>query len=438
MSISRNDIFYLVIGWVLTVFSVIMLYSQGVTRSFFHQDDVVELAVVADWQGWPTISHMNNEHLNITFWPLLRAQWLLFGVNYAPYLTINILLHVMVMSLAFVITYKLTKSLLWASIPVWGMVINSSWYTVVWWITGQMFFLATIFALLSYWVVLKIMERPKSKYLYPILYLTAILPGLSWGVGLTWPVWLFLVFGIDYRRKSLNKIGHTLIAAQVTLTVIYFSLIGNNLSVHTDPRTWFTNPLAIINFVTLGLSKTLVGRWLWPSENLRASWVAVTAVLMIILMVKYLRKWVDNKVWFGFLVPIGSFLTFAIPRWRFGVEHALANYYAYFPLPFLLIGLVVLLSRMKLTGIKRILILSIFLIHIPLGWIGFENWARPWVVRPQQTRAYFNELNSTLPGSCIENIFIPEFIVPQQIWKIDFIWPIFKKNFDPFCIQLIQ
>jgi len=219
----------------------------------------------------------------------------------------------------------------------------------------------------------------------------------------------------------------------MTLGIIYLSLVGSNLSVHTDPKTWLSNPPAIINFMIMGLSKTVVGRWLWPGENLRASVVSILIVLVLTLIYRSRRKLLDNHILFGFVVAIGSFVTLAVPRWKFGIEHALANYYAYFPLSFLLIGVAVLLYRMKLTGIKRVLIMSIFLVHIPLSWTGFESWAKPWVVRPQQTRAYFAELNSTHPGSCLENRFIPEYVVPQNIWRIDFLWPIFKKDFDPFC-----
>ncbi len=433
MSVAKKDLLYVVIGWILTIFSVVMLYRQGVTRSFFHQDDVVELAVVADWQGWSTLGHMNNEHLNVTFWPLLRAQWLLFGISYPPYMLVNVLLHVIVLGLTFLITYRLTKSFVWASAPVWGMVINSSWFTVVWWITGQMFFLATIFALLSFWFSLKIIEKPKSKIFVPLLYVFSILPGLSWGIGLTWPIWPFLVFGFDYLKKRVNRIGYTLIAAQVTLSFIYFSLVGSNLSVHTDPKTWFVNPPAIIYFVMMGLSKTLVGRWLWPGENLRAGVVFAVIALAIMLIYRYGRKLIDKNILFGTMVAVGGFLTLAIPRWQFGIEHALANYYAYFPLPFLLIAVAVFLSKVKLTGLKKILVLSVFLIHIPLSWMGFESWAKDWVVRPQQTRAYFLELDATLPGHCLNDRFIPEFIVPQNIWRIGFLWPIFKKDFNPFC-----
>ena len=415
--------------------SAVMLYRQGIDRVYFHQDDVVELAVVADWQGWATLGHMNNEHLNITFWPLLRLQWILFGINFTPYLSFNIFLHLTVLLLIFLITHKLTKSLLWASLSVWGMVINPNWFTVVWWITGQMFFLTTIFALLTYWVILKIKEHPENGFWYFLLFFLATLPGLSWGVGLTWPIWPFLIFGVDYLKKRINTIGYMLVAAQVTLALIYFSLVGSNLGVHTDPRQWLTNPLAIINFVAVGISNTLVGRWLWPQENLKIRVACLLVLLIIILISKVYKKLSDRNVLFGLLVTVGSFVTFAIPRWRFGIGQAMANYYAYFPLPFLLISIAVLLSRVKPMGIKRLLIMAVFLIHIPLSWIGFEEWASEWVVRPQQTKAYFQELDATQPGKCLENRFIPEYIVPQNIWRIDFLWPIFKKDFDPFCKQ---
>ncbi|HCQ30844.1 TPA: hypothetical protein DIU27_00475 [Candidatus Collierbacteria bacterium] len=435
MGIAKKDLLYVVIGWVLTIFSVVMLYRQGVTRSFFHQDDVIELSVIADWKGWSTLGHMNNEHLNITFWPLLRTQWILFGINYLPYLTLNIFFHLVVLVLIFLTTYRLTESVLWSSIPVWGMVINSNWFTVVWWITGQMFFLTTIFALITYCVILKIRDKPKTTWLYPLLYIVSVLPGLSWGIGLSWPTWPLLIFGINYINRRVNKIGSVLIAAQLTLIVIYVSLVGSNLGVHTDPKTWFSNPLAIISFVVVGISNTVVGRWLWPPENLEVRVLFLLIMLTLFVISKPWRKIMDRNIIFGLMVTIGSFTTFAIPRWRFGIGHAMANYYAYFPLPFLLIAVAVFLSKYNCSGWRRALLLSIFLIHIPLSWIGFESWARDWVVRPQQTRAYFQEIDSTLPGSCLNNRYLPEFIVPQNIWRIDFLWPVFKKDFDPFCID---
>lgn len=420
-------------GWFLTFFSLYLLVRHGISRSFFHQDDVVELGVVARWQGWSTLAHMNNEHLNITFWPLLYLQWLLFGINYSPYLIINVFLHILVLALIFTITFKQTKSLLWSSLPVWGMVINPNWFTVVWWITGQMFFLSTIFALLSYWILLKIQTNPNQKLLYFFLFVTSILPGLSWGVGLTWPIWLLLVYGLDYKTRSINLIGKVLIASQISLVLIYFPLSRATLSVHTDPRTWLSNPLAVVKFAIVGISNTVVGRWLWPVENLKIRVIALAAMALIFIFSKTIKKIFQRNILFGIIVTSGVFLTFAIPRWRFGIGHAMANYYAYFPLPFLLISLSIFFQKVIKSNSQKLIILLIFVLHIPMSWYGFEQWAGDWVIRPQQTRAYFSELNSVQKGECLENIYIPEYIVPQNIWHIDYLWPIFKKDFNPFC-----
>lgn len=433
----KKETVFATLGWILTIFSVLMLSQQGITRSFFHQDDVVELGVISKWEGFTSLGHLNNEHLNITFWPLLRWQWLVFGINFAPYLMVNILLHLAVLILLFVITYKITKSLLWASVPVWGMVINANWFAVVWWITGQMIILATIFALLTYWMILLIKEKPKAKMPYWLLYLFAVLPGLSWGVGLTWPMWPFIVFGIDYAKKRINKIGRVLLISQATLVAMYFSLIGNNLSVHTNPATWLTNPWEVVKFVIVGVSNTVVGRWLWPSENLKIRLVCLILLVIVLIAFKLYKKMNERNVLFGLLVIGGCFLTYAIPRWRFGIGHAMANYYAYFPLTFLLVAMAVLFDKAKLEGWKRLVVLAIFLIHIPLSWIGFENWARDWVVRPQQTRAYFRQLDGLKMGDCIRNDYLPEYIVPQKIYRIKEIWSVFKKEWEPFCEETI-
>lgn len=423
---------YLISGWILTISSYMLLFLQGIQRSYFHQDDVIALAVVADWQDWKTLFHLNNEHLNITFWPVLRILWLNFDLNFSVYLAFSMFLHLLVLVLIFIITYKLTKSLLYSSLPVWGMVINPNWFAVIWWIDGQMFILTTLFALISYWLILKIRENP-SNFQYLLVYFVSLLPGLSWGVGLAWPTLPLIVFGIDYKDKRLNRLGFVLLASQVTLIGIYKILIGNNLGVNTDPATWLLNPLAIINFALVGISNTLIGRWLWPQENKPLRIICLTIVLCSIWLSRKNIKKINKDIFFGFLVALGSFAIIAIPRWRFGIGQAMANYYAYYPLPFLLISVSLFFYRLNLKGIKKTLLLSIFILHIPLSWLGFEDWASKWVVRPQQTKAYFKRLNSLQPGECLENIYLPDFIIPQKIWRLDYLWPIFKKGPFPDC-----
>ncbi len=428
----KRDSFYLISGWVLTIFSYIWLFLQGIQRSYFHQDDVIALAVVANWQGWKTLFHLNNEHLNITFWPVLRILWLNFGLNFSVYLAFSMLLHLLVLVLIFIITYKLTKSLLYSSLPVWGMVINPNWFAVIWWIDGQMFILTTISALISYWLILKTKEHP-SNFQYVLVYLISLLPGLSWGVGLVWPTLPLVVFGIDYKKKRLNRLGLVLLAAQVSLIGIYKILIGNNLGVNTDPVTWLSNPLAIINFALVGISNTLIGRWLWPQENKAIRIICLFVVLVLFSKIRPIKKLISKDVVFGAIVVIGSFLTYAIPRWKFGIGHAMANYYAYYPLSFLLISFSVFLKKLNPKGLKKTLLLSVFILHIGMSWLGFQDWARGWVVRPGQTKAYFQKLISLQPDECLENVYLPDFIIPQKIWRLDYLWPIFKKGPFPSC-----
>jgi hypothetical protein len=417
---------FLVLGWILTLASLFNLFFQGLQRSYFHQDDVIALGVVADWQGWKTILHLNNEHLNITFWPILRFLWLNFGLNFSVYFTVSMFLHLTVLILIFMITYKQTKSFLYSSLPVWGMVINPNWFAVVWWIDGQMFMLATIFALLSYWLILKIKDKP-SNFLYFLLYTVSLLPGMSWGVGLAWPTWPLLVFGIDYTKKRFNHLGYVLLSAQITLLGIYKLLIGTNLAVKI-------NPFGVIYFMLVGISNNLIGRWLWPPENKPIRIICLAIALLIIWLSRKNLKKINKNIFFGLLVVLGSFMIYAIPRWSFGIGQAMANYYAYFPLSFLLISVSLFFHHLNLKGIKKNLLISIFLLHIPLSWLGFEHWVSKWVIRPQQTKAYFQQLNNLQPSECLENIYLPEFIIPQKIWHLDYLWPIFKKGPFPDCL----
>ncbi|EKD53202.1 MAG: hypothetical protein ACD_61C00116G0003 [uncultured bacterium] len=421
-----------IVGWIMTLMSVFMLFIQSVSRSYFHQDDVSEIAVTANWHGWSSLMINSGEHIIFTFWALLRTEWIIFGLNFTGYMVINSLLHLLVLLLIFNITHKLTKSLLWSSVAVWGFVINANWFVVVWWITSQMVLLSTIFALVSFRILLEIREKPR-KIRYLFLYLFSILPGLSWGLGLSWPIWPLMVYGIDYKKRRITPIGFSLILAQLSLIIFYFVFVRNNLSAHTDPTTWLSSPLNILAFVVVGISNTLVGRWLWPPENLTLRVIFLGILALVMYASRSCVKKINKDMFFGAWVAFGCFLTFAIPRWKFGIGHAMANYFAYFPLAFLLISLCLLLSKIRLNKIKTILILGVFLIHIPLSWIGFEEWAREWVVRPQQTKQYFSYLNGLKTEDCIDNEYLPEFVIPQKIWRVDYLWPVFQKDFDPFC-----
>ena len=425
------------LGWFLVVGSLFWLYWQGNLRAYFHQDDVVELANIARWNS-RTIFHLNNEHLNITYYPLLRLQWLLFGINFSGYLFFNLLLHALVLFLIFQVSFKTTRSFFWAGLAVWGMTINSNWFTVVWWVSGQMFLLTTVFALLSILVIIEIRTKLKSSakkwWPYLLLYLFSVFPGLSWGGGLTWPIWPLLVYGIKSSggKISLNKIGKTLILSQITLAIIYFSLIGDNLAVHTDPATWFSNPLAILAFMVVGISNTVVGRWLWPTENLYLRIAALLVASLVFLAMKPWKKFRNKHIFLGVVVVLGIYLTYALPRWRFGIGHAMANYYAYLPLSFIMISLVNYFSTYSSKKLFKISIASFFVILMVFSWIGFESWARDWVIRPQQTRNLFTKLNKLDSSTCLKNEYLPTYIVPQPRWRMDFIWPIFKKSNNPF------
>lgn len=436
MSVRRfpiENILFL-FGILLFVACMFGLFLRGSQFSFFHQDDVVELGFVSRWDGANSLLHLNNEHVNLTFWPLLYLEWIFFGVNFQYYLVVNFFLHFLVLFFVFVVTKKQTKSVYWSLLAVFGMSVNANWFAVIWWITGQMIILATLFAVLSYLVLLNIADGRDKAFNYFLLFLFSTLPGLSWGVGLSWPLVLLLGHFVDGSKKS-KKVISVLIGSSIFLATFYFMTVGKNLGVHTNPSTWITSPISIFWFMLVGVSNTLIGRWIFPIEILPLRVLVLGVLAITFSRIVFVTRKNVRRLGFGIWVSVLAFTTYAIPRWRFGIGHAMTNYYAYFPLAFLLISTIDFLSKVKLGKIGNLIVLAIFVLYMPVSLFAFNEKSKNWVSRPIQTRSYFQKINSISNISkCINDDLLPEFIIPyNKTYKLSYLWPVFKKNFNPIC-----
>ncbi len=399
---------------------VLYLAVSGILKMFFHQDDIDYLIVISKY--WPeALWHRANEHVVVMFWLLYRAEWLVFGTNFSGFLFVNIILHLINLFLAGKLVYEETKSRFYGLLTALFLVVNNNWNESVWWSTGQMWLLATLFCLFF------LLERKKTGGFIRKIWLTVllVLPGISWGVGLLWPVIVFVGFGLRKRGNGVRvtAVGYLAMVAQLVLALVYRAIFVSIIK-PVSPFS-LTRVFQSVSFVLVGLSNTVVGRLLFPWENKPVRLVVLVAVLLFVI---YNRKSISKRIMFfeGFLLfsVVAFFSTYALGRASFGIGQAMATRYAYLPTFFLVMGCLVLVSRFKNQLFENLMFL--LGIYCLAGGLVVFNWrVTEWTKRPQQTRQYFTLIKQSKTENCYVDELLPKFINPEPTKRLsDLIFPL--------------
>lgn len=392
---TRREKFVLIlIGLILG-----LVYFSGLSKMYFHQDDIDFLIAVA--RDWPvTIWQPVNEHVVIIFWLLYRLEWWFFGINFGGFLTVSMLLHGLNLLLAGRLVYEETKSRYYGLLTALVLAVNNNWNESVWWSTGQMWLLATLSCLVSLWLL-------RRKKLWPVVPIIAVLPGLSWGVGLIWPVILTLAFGVRGRLRW------GLLASQGALLLIYRLLAPVKAL-----TTFFSlERLAqMVVFVVVGMANTVVGRLVFPWENKPIRVVALAVMLLV--LAKTFGLWKKKIVGWPAQLIIASvliYLTYSFGRADFGIGQAMATRYAYLPTFFLVAAVVTIWAKSSLGKWKDNLALGVAIYLALAGLIVFDWRVESWVRRPAMVKEYFNSVKVVGAENCLVNEALPKFINPDQI-----------------------
>lgn len=406
---------------------------------FFHQDDIILL--------WDLITNFPKSllgnasgHLIVFFRPIYLLEWYLFRLNFNFYLAVSIVLHFLTIYTAGKIVYHLTQKKYWQTITMLALVVNANFYEVLWMPSSQMMSISTLFSLLATSLALKLF-RQKSPTLQNLLllFILSIIPGLSWGTGLPIPAYLILAFGWLSKNKKikLTKIIWPLLLSQLALLVVYILSARSSSSEPSTISNTF-NIIEIIKFVFFGISYSIVGRYLFPFASRIFRFLAVGTVSVLLFNLKTLntiKKFATQNTRFlvlCFLTLFGSYFLIALGRWQFGLGQAGAPRYAYLPMMFLVIFLATSLSKLKLNRNKKINLLLVVMIYSLLSLGAFTQVTAKWTERPQKNKVLFQYIQNMKPGECLQNDYIPWYIVETDKWTLKDIWPIFEKNFDPF------
>ncbi len=416
---------------VLVVGILIFLFVDGVNKMYFHQDDIILMWDVATrFPG--TLLETATGHLIFLFKPIYLLEWLVFGLNFPGYLAVSIGLHALTVYTASRIVLRLTKSTFWQTITLLTLVINVNFYEILWMPSSQMMSISTLFSLLSLALCLDIISKKVTGSKLLLLYLVALVPGLNWGTGLIIPICLLVAFWG-------TGVVLPLALSQATLIYIYFTKSGGEVA--------SINLLESLKFVFFGISYSVLGRSLFPLASRFFRFVAVITLSFWIYFSNFITKVRPliagniRIILLGALVLFGSYSLISISRWQFGLGQAGAPRYAYLPMMFLTIAVTTTLAKLNLKLKTKEVLLVVVMMYTILSLGGFAQVTVKWTERPQKNRVLFQYLKSLEPGDCIKDTVLPWYIVEVDTWTLKDIWPVFKKDFNPFmdkkdCVEI--
>ena len=389
-------------GWVYIVgLLVVGVYFWGAKNMYFHQDDL-------DWfilANRPTLDVMQapiGDHVNYLWRILLSIEWNLFGFNFAPYLAVSLLLHILVIGLLYKITSETTKRKDLAAMVAIIFALNTNWTEIILWTSGQTISITALFVLLA----MSAIWNKKGEFVW--LLLSSWTSALSIGVVVA-SMWVF---------KKLRWTG-VIILAVLGLIYKIWSTDGTKIAYSFD---WM---LKVGEVAILMSVNTAIGRLLIPFDRYEIIRIVLVIVIGSILIWKYpikLREiWSDK--WSRFLIIQLAFynLIVAAGRAQFGVGIMRAERYAYLGLALVLLIGVRILRNAKIG--RWIWVVPILL---SLQIIGFYRRADDYIVRPQHLRELVKMIENGEDKS-ERGEYLPHFVLNDQRLKYGDLYSLLKR-----------
>lgn len=400
---TRREKFVLI----LTGLILGLVYLLGLSKMYFHQDDVDFLVAVA--RDWPTtILQPVNEHVVILFWLLFRLEWWVFGTNFGGFISVSMFLHLINLFLAGRLVFEETRSRYYGLLTGLILAVNNNWNESIWWSTGQMWLLATLFCLISI-LMLRRWRGGKIPIIWGLLLVAVVvLPGLSWGVGLLWPLIVVLAFGVRGRLR----LG--LLMSQGVLLLFYRAIATPKIGLVSLVSLRRLIEMGV--FVVVGLANTVVGRLVFPWENKPVRFLVLVILLLVILK----TAWAWRKKVSGLPISLISasglvYLTYSLGRASFGIGQAMATRYAYLPTFFLVMAIIIIWTKISIGKWKDLLALIVSVYFALAGLIGFWWRVNEWTKRPAMVKRYFDSVKRLSQENCLVDEALPKFINPDQI-----------------------
>lgn len=425
---------------------------------FFFQDDIGLLIQLHTIPFWHFLTTPQAEHFAPVLHILSALEYKLFRINFLPYVTISLFIHLVNCILLGFIVKKITKSRFFAFLAVCFFLVNLTYTEPILWFSAQGVVLSTFFLELSFLLWYEGISYGKIKnFLYCIL--STVLAGFSFGVGVG--VGLIFAFVTYIYHGKLQKCQKMKVIGLFILVAISSYLAGPFIAGKSLGRVVPTigNPFTDIPFylvfVAAGVARGVVGRFFLPGfephhYQVLATTVSFLPVIFMIGIPWILSRRMAQRKKFLFIV-LSVFIAYpyvwaGFLRYQFGLKQALAERYAYPSLFFFSLYLTLIIEELFREGIltskKFMAILALLL--LVLQSIVFVRNAQAFEVRPQKTQKYFSSLNQVVQKSTVV-IDLPLPLYINQEYSISQLAPVLRSPSlpkfskpDAFCSEEFQ
>lgn len=364
------------------------IYVYGVKYMFFHQDDL-DWLILANQPFWQVMMAPIGDHVNFVWRLLLKVEWELFGLSFPLYLATSVMIHGGVIWCLYKLAKMSSGRRDLAAITALLFTINTNWTESVLWISGQTI---SITALVVLWAMLSIWSKKKEViWLYMASWTSALAMGLLGSALLIY-------------KKGLIPL---------TIVMLVYLFLGSDGTKIAFSWEW----LGQVGIVSVGMMiNSVIGRLLIPFDELEI----VRIGIVIGFMVYGAGRWrgrlseIWHDTWSRFLIVqiVIYNLVVALGRAQYGIGIMRAERYTYLGLALFLL-LVVRVLRNWQVG-KWIWVVPVLVL---MQGVGFYTRARAYVVRPQQMKQLFVEINEQGRENINLDQYLPHFVLNDERLK---------------------
>lgn len=375
--------------WVVSAALLGVIYVYGYRNMFFHQDDL-DWMMLASRSWGQVMAAPIGDHVNYIWRGLLKIEWELFGLQFAPYLAVSVGIHAVVIWLIYLMARELSQRADLAAMTAILFSVNTNWTETVLWMSGQTITITAAFVLLSMYAIAK--KRGRLVALGIASWTSALALGLlvatwltyprkRWGVGI-----IVLVVGLIYSWQGTD-------GTHIEASWAWAGRVGTVMA------------LAMVN--------TVVGRLVIPFDRFEMGRIGIVSLVMVYGLWRWRGRlgelWRDQWSRFLGLQIIFYYLIVAVGRAQYGVGIMRAERYSYLGLALWLL-LLVRMGRKWVVG-KWIWVVPVI---VMVQGVGLYVRARDYVVRPQQMRTLFAELEKTKREDIQMDEYLPHFVLNDE------------------------
>jgi hypothetical protein len=387
--------------WAIILLLLAGLYSYGVQKMFFHQDDL-DWFILANKPFWQMMASPIGDHVNYVFRLLLKFEWEIFHLYFPGYLAVSTIMHGLVVWLIYKLAKMISGRKDLSALAAIIFAINTNWTEVVLWTSGQTISISAIFVLIAMIAI----HKKKGEIL--TLFLASWTSALALGL----PVSALIVYGYLPIKKRISTVGWGAIGSLGLVAILMAWKRTDGTAIELS-LAW---GMKVVLVWGLAMINSVVGRLFLPFDRFEMVRIGCVSLLVIYGVWRYrdrlLGIWKDN---FSRLIIIQLsvyYLIVAIGRAQYGVGIMRAERYAYLGL-----ALFLLLSARIMKNVKFGRWVWVVPLIVLVQCASLYRRAEDYVVRPQQMKRLFTEVQRTGSQEIDQNAYLPHFVLNDERLK---------------------